>query len=309
LNVRVKVCVKPLPAPGLTLNPKLDGALMISPNVAVPPAYMALSVTGVEEATVPAVTVKVVEVAPDATVTNAGTVAAEVFELESVTRAPPIGAAAVKMTVPVPDWPLTIMLGAETPLRAAGAGLTVRPNVSLTPVRDAVKVTGVGVATPPAVTGNVVEVEPCGTVTVDCIVTSTGAELRLIVVPPLPAARVNCTVQVVPADGLIDVELQEKPFKLGVWRMVTVPLLVEVESAVPVVLAEIPFVSWTTEEASLVDADNVKFTVATTPVAMGVSLRPHSIHVAVPVPYSHEIDLFVAADPAATTTEEKSVVE
>jgi hypothetical protein len=121
--------------------------------------------------------------------------------------------------------------------------LTVNPNVSLTPARDAVKVTGVGLATLPAVTGNVVEVEFCGIVTVDCMVTSVGDELRLIVVPPLPAAIVNCTVQVVPADGLIDVELQEKPFKLGFWRIVTVPLPVEVESAVAVVLADIPFVS------------------------------------------------------------------
>lgn len=170
--------------------------------------------------------------------------AAEVFELERATTAPPKGAAAVRVTVPVPDCALTIVPGdTETPLRATAGGLTVNPNVSLTPARDAVKVTGVGLATLPAVTGNVVEVEFCGIVTVDCMVTSVGDELRLIVVPPLPAAIVNCTVQVVPADGLIDVELQEKPFKLGFWRIVTVPLPVEVESAVAVVLADIPFVS------------------------------------------------------------------
>lgn len=230
------------------------------------------------------------------------------FELERATTVPPKGAAAVKMTVPVPDCVLTIVPGdTETLFRATAGGFTVNPNVSLTPARDAVKVTGVGVATLPAATGNVVEVEPCGTVTVDCIVTSEGAELRLIVVPPFPAARVNCTVQVVPAEGLIDVALQEKPFKLGVWRIVTVPLPVEVESAVAVVLADIPFVSWTTEEASLVDADTVKLTVATTPEAIGVSFRPHSMHVAVPVPYWQEIDLFAAAD--VTFTAEKSIVE
>jgi hypothetical protein len=57
----------------------------------------------------------------------------------------------------------------------------------------------------------------------------------------------------------------------------------------------------------LVDADTVKLTVATAPVAMGVSFRPHSRHVTVPVPYWQEIDLFAAAD--VTFTAEKSLVE
>jgi hypothetical protein len=35
--------------------------------------------------------------------------------------------------VPVPDWPLTIVVGVtETLLRAAGTGFTVNPAVSLT---------------------------------------------------------------------------------------------------------------------------------------------------------------------------------
>lgn len=66
------------------------------------PLYDAVSVTGVEVFTVPAVTVKVAEVAPDATVMDAGTIAAEVFELESVTTAPLAGADAVRLTVPAP---------------------------------------------------------------------------------------------------------------------------------------------------------------------------------------------------------------
>ena len=109
----------------------------------------------------------------------------------------------------------------ETLLSAVGGGFTVNPNVSLMPARDAVKVTGVGVATLPAVTGKVVEVEPCGTVTVVDMLTSVGDELRLTVVPPFPAARVSATVQVDPADGLTDAGLQEKPCKAGVCRIVT----------------------------------------------------------------------------------------
>jgi hypothetical protein len=71
-------------------------------NVALTPLYEAVSVTGVEACIIPAVTVKVAELAPGATVMDPGTAAAEVFEVESVTTAAPAGADAVRLTVPVP---------------------------------------------------------------------------------------------------------------------------------------------------------------------------------------------------------------
>jgi hypothetical protein len=78
--------------------------------------------------------VNVADVEPCATVTLEGTLAAVVLELESDTATPPVPAAAVRLTVPVPDWPLTIVLGlTETLLSAAGGGLTVTPNVTLAP--------------------------------------------------------------------------------------------------------------------------------------------------------------------------------
>jgi hypothetical protein len=60
-------------------------------------------VTGVEAVTVPVVTVNVADVAPCTTVTLEGTLAAVVLELESDTATPPVPAAAVRVTVPVPD--------------------------------------------------------------------------------------------------------------------------------------------------------------------------------------------------------------
>ena len=69
------------------------------------------------------------------TVTLAGTVAAEVLELERDTVAPPVGAAAVSVTVPVPVWPLAMVLGlTETALSAAAGGVMVKlADVLLTP--------------------------------------------------------------------------------------------------------------------------------------------------------------------------------
>ena len=62
-------------------------------------------------------------VAPTGTVTLAGTVATAVLLLESVTSAPPEGAAAVKVTVPVEKLPPTTDVGLTlTADRLAGAG-------------------------------------------------------------------------------------------------------------------------------------------------------------------------------------------
>ena len=89
--------------------------------------------TEVVALTVAVVTVKVAEVAPCATVTLDGTVAAA-FELESDTTAPPEGAAAVRVTVPVPDCPLTMVDGLTARLvNETVAGLIVTLAVLLVP--------------------------------------------------------------------------------------------------------------------------------------------------------------------------------
>lgn len=103
--------------------------------------------------TLPVVTGNVAELAPCGMVTEAGTLAAEEFELESVTTAPPPPATPVRLIVPVPDCPLMMVLGeTETPPSVAGGGFTVTAKVSLAPEYEAVNVTVVGVLTLPAVT-------------------------------------------------------------------------------------------------------------------------------------------------------------
>ena len=78
------------------------------------------------------VTVKVVLVAPAATVTLAGTVAVAAL-LESVTTAPPAGAAALKVAVPVEKLPPTTLVGftdTADKLAAVGAACGVKRRVA-----------------------------------------------------------------------------------------------------------------------------------------------------------------------------------
>jgi len=93
----------------------------------------------VEEVTLPTVREKVAEVEPLGTVTLPGTLATPALELDRDTLTPPLPAAFVKLTVPVADWPLTIVLGltdtllSATLLGLAAGGLTVTENILLTP--------------------------------------------------------------------------------------------------------------------------------------------------------------------------------
>lgn len=90
--------------------------------------------TGVEELTRPVFTENGAELAPCGIVTVAGTLAAELLELESETITPPAPAAPDSLIVPAPVRPLTMAEGlTEMLLKVAGAGSTVIPKVSFTP--------------------------------------------------------------------------------------------------------------------------------------------------------------------------------
>jgi len=68
-------------------------------------------VTTVDAATALVVTVNVALVAPAAIVTLAGVLATAVLPLESVTVAPPVGAAPFNVTVPVEEFPPVTLVG------------------------------------------------------------------------------------------------------------------------------------------------------------------------------------------------------
>ena len=80
--------------------------------------------TVVDASTALVLTVNVALVAPAATVTLDGTLAAVVLLLESVTTAPPDGAAPLKVTVPVEEFPPVTLVGfSESDERETGAGV------------------------------------------------------------------------------------------------------------------------------------------------------------------------------------------
>ena len=79
--------------------------------------------TVIDAATALVLTVNVALVAPAATVTLDGTLATVVLLLESVTTAPPDGAAPLSVTVPVEEFPPVTLVGfTETEERVTDAG-------------------------------------------------------------------------------------------------------------------------------------------------------------------------------------------
>ena len=84
-----------------------------------------------EEVTAVVVRLKVAVVLPAATVTVAGTVA-EVLLLDKVTEIPPVGAAALKVTVPVDELPPVTVVGLSETDNKAAVGEMVSAAVLLT---------------------------------------------------------------------------------------------------------------------------------------------------------------------------------
>src|SRR5947207_1072500 len=94
----------------VTRSPLRPVAVTVSVAVFVAPPFTPVIVTGVDAPTAVVVTLNVALVAPAATATLAGTPAA-VLPLDSVTTAPPAGAALVNVAVPCAAAPPTTLAG------------------------------------------------------------------------------------------------------------------------------------------------------------------------------------------------------
>jgi hypothetical protein len=101
----------------------VDAGVTVSVVVRLTPLYVAVMPTLVLAVTAEVFTVKVTLEAFAATVTLAGTAATDGFALLKLTKAPPLGAPLVNVTVPCAVFPPTTELGLTlTALRLAGAG-------------------------------------------------------------------------------------------------------------------------------------------------------------------------------------------
>jgi hypothetical protein len=155
------------------------------------------------------VIVKVAVVAPAATVTEVGTVAAVVEELFRVTTLPPEPAAPFSVTVPVTVTllpPTTVVDESVTLERLAGC--IVREAVVDAVPRVAVIVALELEDTATVVIVKVAVLEPEATVTVDGIVALVLLELKLTAVPPVGAAVLRVTVPVKDVPPTTDAELR-----------------------------------------------------------------------------------------------------
>src|SRR5467141_3590883 len=157
--------------------------------------------TVVDAATALVLTVNVALVAPAATVTLDGVLATFVLLLESVTTAPPEGAAPLNVTVPVEEFPPVTLVGLTESEESVGAGggtgVTVSDADLVTPLYIPEMVTVVDAATALVLTVNVALVAPAATVTLDGVLAAVVLLLESVTTaPPEGAAPLSVTVPV-----------------------------------------------------------------------------------------------------------------
>ena len=194
--LRVTVPVEELPPftlVGLMARLESTGALIVRVAVCVVPARVAETVTVVFVPTATVVTVKVAVVAPAATVTLAGVVADGLLS-DRVTTVPPVGAAPVRVTVPVEELPPVKVLGLMVTLEST-PGLIVRMAFWV-PLNVPVIVAEVTLPTAAVFTENVAVVPPPGTVTLAGTVAAALVLDSDTTAPPAGAALLSVTLPV-----------------------------------------------------------------------------------------------------------------
>src|SRR3954451_19586813 len=170
----------------------------------------------VAAATEVVVAVNVLLVAPAATVTLVGTVTAAELS-DNVTTAPPAGAAALSLTVPVDEVPPTTAVGLTVTLDNVADAARVIPNAanSVVLLRLAVSCTVV-LSTGNVVTVNVAVVAPAGMLTLGGTLAEPGRLLpRLTSMPPAGAALSIVTLPMADVPPGTLVGLTEKPVRVG----------------------------------------------------------------------------------------------
>jgi len=222
---------------GLRTSDEMVGAVMVRVAVLATELQVAVIVALVVEATAVVVIVKVAVVAPAATVTEAGTVAEPELLVRATVR-PPVGAALVMVTVPVEEFPPTTEVGLTLSADEVGA-VMVRLAVGEAPLKVAVIVAVVFVATAVVVTVKVAVVAPEATVTDAGVVAELELLLRETTKPEAGAADPMVTVPVDELPPTTVVGETETAVKTGglTVRVAVAEVLLVVAVIVAVVLA------------------------------------------------------------------------
>ncbi len=152
------------------------------------------------------VTVNVAVFAPAATVTDAGRVAPVLLDF-NVTTVPPVGAALLKVTVPVEETPPTTDDWDSETLPSVGA-VMAKAAVDELDASLAVIVADVAAETAAVVTENVAVVAPAKTVTDVGTVADVLLDVSVTTVPPVGAATEIVTVPVLEAPPATEVGLK-----------------------------------------------------------------------------------------------------
>jgi hypothetical protein len=216
-----------------TVTPGVPGPICRA-KVLVAPLAVPVRVAVWVVVTVETDAVNAAVVAPEATVTEAGTVT-ELLLLANVTVSPPDTAAEVRLTVQasLPE-PVMELLVQETALRVPPAAFNCRAKVLVAPLAVPVKVAVCVVVTVETAAVNAAVVAPDATVTEAGTVTALLLLARVTVRPPDAAAAVRLTVQASLPEPVMELLVQETALRVpaGDWpvplRLTTaVPLLEE----------------------------------------------------------------------------------
>jgi len=267
---------------GLQVRPE-GTAFVTKPmeKVTEEPDRVAVMMAVLSAVMVEAVAEKVAEVAPAATVTEAGTVSAALLS-DRVTAAPPVGAALLRVTVQVAEV-----------LDVSEAGLQVRPEgtafvsrlnekVAVEPEREAVMIALPSVVMVEAVAEKVAEVAPAATVTDAGTVNAALLSDRVTTAPPDGAAPLRLTVQVDVPEPEMLLGLQLSPDRVVVvGGIVTVPVVPRDVMKSPAE-EEAKLLLTSTVLVRLVLVDSVRVALATMPFGIAVEFAPASRHVTVP---------------------------
>jgi hypothetical protein len=229
----------------------------------------------------PAVDMNDADIDAAGTMTEAGT-ATTVLLLESITEAPPEGAAALSMAVQVLELPALTDVGLQLiEERFTGpeeGALTVIVVDWDAPLKDAVMVLLCDVETLPPAAENVAVAAPAAT---DTLLGTTTAELllaRATVAAPEPAADiVTVQLELPPDEIVVGLQLSMESVGIATGLAETTPPVAVTESLVPAVDDPIALV---TPTEALVNAEVVvKETTATTPLGIIFAFVPDARHV------------------------------